>query len=61
MKVKIGDRVKHINHGTGIVTASYGNQGSALVKFDKQPKGWDTEIEVSTALLTKIHTDTEVK
>lgn len=55
MKFKIGDKVTHKNHGGGVVTASYGNESSVLVKFDKEPEGWGTnEIEVSVALLKKV-------
>jgi ribosomal protein L28 len=54
-----GQRVKHINHGEGTVTARL-NFDEILVDFDIQPKGWDKELKVSANCLNLVNEITRI-
>jgi len=53
MNLKVGDRVRHINHGLGTITGDGDTPSGAIVRFDKGVY-MGRELEVSTACLTKI-------
>lgn len=53
MKFKIGDKVKHINHGIGIIILEGDTKDSCVVHFGIEPS-FGNDIEVSTACLSEV-------
>lgn len=47
-KFKLGQKVKHINWGLGVVVGDNGDSTSAIVKFENYIEDWGTDtLEVS--------------